>query len=130
MSTPLINELSHSGLHSINIIFNSSSKYTEDGWIIMENDEGQKLYKEMVNHLNYKVDEVHSTVWQCGACLRKDTCYSANLKFPLLKKKGELEIVIKQILRLTSKFSCAQVIINNRFALDKYEHRMLDYYQH
>ncbi len=130
MSTPLINELSNSGLHSINIIFNSSSKYTEEGWIVMENDEGQKLYKEMVDHLNYKVDEVHSTVWQCGSSLRKDTCYSANLKFPLLKKKGELEIVIKQILRLIGKFSCAQIIVNNQYALDKYEYWMLDHYQH
>ncbi|MBN1406188.1 MAG: hypothetical protein JW956_00280 [Calditrichaceae bacterium] len=130
MSAPLINELSESGLHCINIIFNSSSVYTEDGWITMENDEGQKLYTEMVDHLNYKVDEVHSTVWQSGSSLRKDTCYSANLKFPLLKKKGELEMVIKQMLRLTGKFSCAQIIINNNYALDKYEHRMLEHYQH
>jgi hypothetical protein len=130
MSAPLIKELSESGLHSINIIFNSSSVYTETGWVTMENDEGQKLYTEMVDNLNYKVDEVHSTVWQSGASLRKDTCYSVNLKFPLVKKKGELEMVIKQILRLTGKFNCAQIIINNHYALDKYEHRMLEHYQH
>lgn len=130
MSAPLINELSQSGLHSVNIIFNTSSQYTESGWVLLENDEGEKLYEEMVNHLNYKVDEVHSTVWQCGTSLRKDTCYSANLKFPLLKKKSELEMIIKQILRLTGKFSCAQIIINNHYALDKYEHRILENYQH
>ncbi|MEJ2544592.1 MAG: hypothetical protein P8Y99_11045 [Calditrichaceae bacterium] len=61
MSAPLIKELSESGLHSINIIFNSSSVYTETGWVTMENDEGQKLYTEMVDNLNYKVDEVHSS---------------------------------------------------------------------
>ena len=130
MSIPLINELSQSGLHSVNIIFKSSSIYTESGWIIMENDEGQKLYDELANQLKYRVDEVHSTVWQCGTSLRKDTCYSVNLKFPLLKKKNELEMVIKQILRLTGKFSCAQIIINNHYALDKYEQRVQENYQH
>jgi hypothetical protein len=130
MSIPLIKELTQSGLHSINILFNSSSEYTESGWIVLENDEGKKLYDEIVHHLNYKVKEVHSTVWQCGTLLRKDTCYSANLKFPLLKKKSELNMVIKQILRLTSRYSCAQIIINNHFALDKYKHRVLENYQH
>lgn len=130
MSLPLIKELSKSGLHSVNILFNSSSEYTESGWIIIENDEGKKLYDEIVHHLNYNVKEVHSTVWQCGPSLRKDTCYSVNLKFPLLKKKSELDMVIKQILRLTGKYSCAQIIINNHYALDKYKQRILENYQH
>ena len=130
MSLPLIKELSQSGLHSVNILFNSSYKYTESGWIVLENDEGQKLYNEIAHRLNYKIKEVHSTVWQCGPSLRKDICYSVNLKFPLLKKKSELNMVIKQILSLTGKYSCAQIIINNHFALDKYQHHVLENYQH
>lgn len=130
MSASLINELSRCGLHSVNILFNLSSKYTESGWKVLENDEGQKLFDEIVCRLNYKVEEVHSTVWQNGTALHKDTCYSANIKFPLLKKKSEVEMIIKQILRLTGKFSCAQVIINNHYALDNMNHRMLENFQH
>ncbi|MEJ2055376.1 MAG: hypothetical protein P8X42_15785 [Calditrichaceae bacterium] len=130
MSVSLINELAQSGLHSVNIIFNSSSMYTENGWKVLEDDEGQRLRHEIVYRLNYKVEEVHSTVWQCGSVLRKDTCYSATLKFPLLKKKKEVEMILRQILRLTGKFSCAQIIINNHFALDKYDHQLPGSMQH
>ena len=58
--------------------------------------------------------------------LARETAFS----LPLLKKKNELEMVIKQILRLTGKFSCAQIIINNHYALDKYEQRVQENYQH
>jgi len=130
MNIPLMKELAQTGLHSVSIIFNSSSRYTESGWIVLENDEGKKLYDEFFYKLNYKIEEVHSTVWQCGAVLRKDTCYSVNLKFPLLKKKKEVELILRQILRLAGKFNCAQIILNNHLALDKYEFQIAGHLQH
>lgn len=130
MRDPLLDDLTKSGLHSINIIFNSSSIFTDSGWEIAKNDEGQKLYLEIKKCMNYRVDEVHSTVWQNGEHLRMDTCYSVNLEFPLLKRKNEVILVVKQILGIIRKFSCAQVIINDQFAIEEKHNRVFENYLH
>lgn len=119
MSNPHMNELAKSGVFSISIIFNSISRYTDCGWEVVKNDEGQRLYQELIKIMNYRVDEVHSTVWQNGKNLRMDTCYSINIEFPKSKKKNELKLILKQLLQITRKYSCAQIVINNQYAVDR-----------
>ena len=97
MNDLLIDEISQSGLQTINIIFNSSARFNGIEWEIIKDDEGQQLYEELSLSMNYRVDEVHSTIWQNGNGLRKDTCYSVNMEFPLLKKRNDVKLVIRQI---------------------------------
>jgi hypothetical protein len=130
MNSLLIDELSQSGLQSINIIFNSSSRFNGLEWEVVNNDEGKQLYEELSLSMNYRVDEVHSTIWQNGEGLRKDTCFSVNMEFPLLKKRNEVKLVIRQILNLTGRYNCAQVIINNSYPLDKSAYQRITRFAH
>jgi hypothetical protein len=130
MNNILLNELSKNGVHCISIIFNSSSRYTGSEWCVVKDDEGNKLYQELVKSMNYRVDEVHSTVWQNGHGLRRDTCYSVNIDFPLLKRKNEVKMIINQLLQLTRKYGCAQIVINNQYTLDPQERHSFHEYRH
>ena len=98
MNSLLIDELSQTGLQTISIIFNSSSRFNGSKWETIKNDEGQQLYKELSLSMNYRIDEVHSTVWQNGYGLRKDTCFSVNMEFPFIKKRNEVKLVIESFL--------------------------------
>ena len=130
MNNLLLEELSHSGLQTINIIFNSSSQFNGLIWEVIQDDEGQKLYNELSKSMNYRVEEVHSTIWQNGHGLRKDTCYSVNLEFPLLKKRSEVKLIIRQIMALTGRYNCAQVIVNDAYPLNQKAPQSLITYAH
>jgi hypothetical protein len=130
MNSLLIDELSQTGLQTISIIFNSSSRFNGSKWETIKNDEGQQLYKELSLSMNYRIDEVHSTVWQNGHGLRKDTCFSVNMEFPFIKKRNEVKLVIRQILNLTCRYSCAQVIVNNSYPLNTKSSQTITSYAH
>mgnify|MGYP005838237473 CR=1 FL=1 len=130
MNNILLNELSKNGVFCISIIFNSSSRYNGSEWCVVKDDQGNRLYQELVKSMNYRVEEVHSTIWQNGKGLRRDTCYSVNIDFPLLKHKNEVKMIINQLLKLTRRYGCAQIVINNQYTIDPLDRPNILEYQH
>ncbi|HID39330.1 MAG TPA: hypothetical protein EYP36_07430 [Calditrichaeota bacterium] len=125
MPMDLMDELTISGLQSVNFLFSSLRRFQNDEWQNIEDNPGQQLLELLTATTEYPIQKVNSTTWQNGNEVLKDNHYSIQLECSSLRGERELKQDLEYFIQLQKDYPITQLYLNGKFEINDFNRKYI-----